>query len=335
MKILIIGGSRFVGKHLVDAALAHGHDVTTFNRGKSEATPPAGVEALRGDRDGQLDALKGRTWDAVFDTCGFVPRVVKQSAELLKDAVGQYVFISSLSVYSGFEPDSDETAALETVEDKASEDVAAHYGALKALCEQTIEAEFPGRSAHLRAGLIIGPNDYANRFPYWMKRLPQGGEVLAPGKPEALVQVIDSRDIAEWGMHLVENNINGVFNTTGPEQPIPAGKLLATLVNTLNAGVQLTWVSDEFLIEEQLAPLDGIPFWLPAEYDGFFQRNIDRALAAGLKFRPLAETAADTAQWLKSKPEPKASSSGIKIESGLTPEQEAELLAKWRSRAGS
>jgi 2'-hydroxyisoflavone reductase len=330
MHILIIGGTRFVGRHMVEAAQARGHQVTMFNRGQTGANLYPDVETLHGDRDGGLDVLRGRRWDAVIDTCGYVPRIVKQSADLLANAVDTYIFVSSLSVYADLTPNGDEIEALETTDDPTSEDILPHYGALKALCEQTIETAMPGRGVYLRAGLIVGKYDYMNRFPYWLRRLADGGDTLAPGDPDSPVQLIDARDLADWAILQAENHTAGAYNITGPEQPLRLADVLATIQRVVGSDSTLTWVDDQFLTENQVAPLDGAPMWMPAEADGFFRRNIDRAVQSGLRFRPLEETTRETWEWLQTVSSDAPSTA--RIQSGLPREVEARLLAAWREK---
>ncbi len=224
MRILILGGTVFVGRHLVEAALARGHEVTLFNRGQHGPDLYPGVEKLRGDRDGGLDALRGRRWDAAIDTCGYVPRIVRASATLLANAVDHYTFISSVSVYpEAHTRHLDEDSPVGALDDESVEDVTPEtYGPLKALCEQAAEGAMSGRALTIRPGLIVGPHDPTDRFTYWPRRVAQGGEVLAPGRPERPVQIIDARDLAAWTLQLVASGARGVYNATGPDYWIRA-----------------------------------------------------------------------------------------------------------------
>jgi 2'-hydroxyisoflavone reductase len=331
MKILVLGGTRFLGRHLVEAALERGHEVTMFNRGKSGAGLYPEVESLLGDRDGGLGALEGRSFDAVLDTSGYVPRVVRQAGELLAERVGHYTFVSSLSVYADLEPNGDETRPLATTDEPGSEEVLKHYGALKALCEQTLESLLPGRVLHARAGLIVGPYDPMNRFPYWLRRIAAGGDVLAGSDPEAPQQLIDARDLAGWLLSKAEDGKAGTFNVTGPEKPLSFGEVLETIRDVVGGNARFVWVEEQFLLENGVEPMDGLPLWIPREAVGFNLRNVERALACGLKLRPLAETVRDTWQWLQGKPQP-AEAAETPIQSGLAREREAELLAAWHAR---
>jgi 2'-hydroxyisoflavone reductase len=332
MRVLIIGGTQFLGRHFVEAALARGDRVTLFNRGRTNPHLYPGVEKLQGDRATDLSPLAGRTWDAVIDTSGYVPRVVAASAELLAPAVGHYTFISSLSVYSDFAQPVDERAPVATLVDENTEEVTGTtYGGLKALCEQAAEAALPGRVLHVRAGLIVGPYDPLNRFPYWLKRIPQGGEILAPGKPENPVQLIDGRDIADWVLRCADAGTAGVFNTTGPQEPLATGEVLGVIAEVTGAEGDFVWVSDRFLVRKQMAALDGVPLWVPPEYRHFFRVDVRKAQAAGLRYRPLADTVRDTLAWLQGEGRDQAPRERNGIRSGLTREQEAELLAEWRA----
>lgn len=331
MKILIIGGTQFLGRHFVETALAAGHTVTLFNRGRTNAELYPEVEKLVGDRTADLSALRGRSWDAVVDTSGFVPRVVRASAEQLKGNVGHYIYISSLSVYRDFAAPVDEGSPVETLDDQTIEDVTGGtYGGLKALCEQAVTETLPGQNLIVRAGLIVGPYDPMNRFPYWLRRIAQGGDVLAPGSPAHPVQLIDGRDIAAWALRCAETKASGVFNTTGPAIPLTIGNVLATIATVADAKPNLVWVSDEFLLGQSLQPLDSVPLWVPPEYGYFFHVDVRKAIAAGLTFRPLVETTRDTLAWLRSAGDQAQPRSRMGIVSGLTPEQEAEMLAGWR-----
>jgi 2'-hydroxyisoflavone reductase len=324
MNILLIGGPKFVGRALIDSALAAGHQVTTFNRGKTNADLYPEVEKLHGDRDGQLDALKGRTWDAVIDTSGYLPRIVRQSAELLADSVERYAFISTISVYPEI-AGATEDSALTVLEDETTEDIPKAYGGLKVLCERAVLDVFGSdRALIVRPGLIVGPYDPTDRFTYWVMRAAQGGEMIAPESPDYRVQVIDVRDLAEWTVRKTAEGTSGVFNATGPEKPVPFGELIDTAKRISGSDAQPVWVSAEFLAEHEVAPWSHMPLWIPGEAWGTV--NIDRALAAGLTFRSLADTVRDTLDWVRREPRP------LPLQAGLTPEREAELLAAWGKR---
>ncbi len=324
MKILVIGGTRFVGRHFVAAALAHGHELTLFNRGQSNADLFPNVENLQGDRDGDLSVLQGRQWDAVVDTCGYLPRIVRKSAELLKDAVKTYLFISTISVYvDSLERDADENAPLQTLADPGVEEITGEtYGGLKVLCEQAVEELYPNGALIVRPGMIVGPYDPTDRYTYWVTRAARGGEVLTPGTPDRPVQMIDVRDLGGWMVALLEKGTLGTFNATGPNQPLQWSEWHEASRAAAGSDAQYTWVSDEWLEQHQINGGD-LPFWVPAAYQNLFAVSVQRAVDAGLTFRPTIETARDTLDW-KGQDE-------LKV--GLKPEREAELLAEWHAQA--
>lgn len=330
MKLLILGGTRFLGRHLVEAAQARGHEITLFNRGISNPNLYPDVEHLRGNRDGDLAALDGRHWDAVIDPSGYVPRLVRAMVEKLADVVEHYTFISSISVYPDPTlPNLDEKAAVATLEDETTEEVAAAYGGLKALCERAAEAVMPGRVLNVRAGLIVGPHDPTDRFTYWPVRVALGGDILAPGKPDRQVQFIDARDLAAWIIGMAETLRPGTFNATGPAATLTMGETLAACQAVSGSQAAFTWVSDGFLLEHEVTPFTEMPLWVPEAYNGMMMVNIDRALNAGLTFRPLAKTIADTLAWNATRDE-EFSNKGLRLRGGMMLEREAELLALWR-----
>jgi len=330
MRILILGGTIFLGRHLVEAALAREHEVTLFNRGQHNADLYPQLEKLRGDRDGGLDALRGRRWDAVIDPSGYVPRVVRQSAELLAGAVERYAFISSISVYNERRVGIDEDAPLARLADAGVEEVRGDtYGALKALSEEAIEAALPGRALQLRAGLIVGAHDPSGRFTYWPARVARGGEVLAPGRPERPVQFIDARDLADWTVRLLEQGGRGVYNATGPATTLTMSALLETCRTVSGSDARFSWLPEAFLLAQGAGPWMELPLWVPEteEYRGFMEVDCQRALAAGLTFRPLAETVRDTLAWDAARPTAEREATPA----GLKPEREAALLAAWHA----
>ena len=334
--ILILGGTGFIGPHIITTALARGHKVTMFNRGKTRPELFPDVEKLRGDRDGQLDALKGRTWDTVIDPSGYVPRIVRLSAELLAPSVKHYIFISTVSVYaSGAPVGADENAPLETIDDPTSEDVKGNgfknYGALKALSEKAAEAAMPGRVANIRPGLIIGPGDMTGRFTHWPTRLSEGGEVLCPGDGSTPAQFIDSRDLAEWLVHLAEQNTVGTMNAIGPEKKITIKDVIDQTNAAVGGKATPVWVPWSFLEKHEVGPWQEMPMWIPNEGEdaGFGTNSNARAIKAGLKFRPVGDTARDTLAWLQTLPEDqrqRARSSGIKRD------KEDKVLAAWKAQ---
>jgi 2'-hydroxyisoflavone reductase len=331
MNVLVLGGTRFLGRHLVEILVAAGHRVTTFNRGVSSPDLFAAVERLHGDRDGGLDALRARRWDVAFDTCGYLPRVVRQSVQRLGEAVGRYVFVSSISVYADFSrPGLDEDAATATLPDPHSEDIAAHYGALKAACEEVVVQGFGRRALIVRPGLIVGPYDPTGRFTYWPLRIARGGEVLAPGDPAAPTQYIDVRDLAAWMVALAQRGVGGVFNATGPARPLSLGDLLQSCVDTAGASARLEWVDAAFLRRNAVAEWTELPLWVPQDMAGLTQVAITRALGAGLSLRPVAHTVRDTLQWARD-----AGGARPPVTAGLDAAREAHLLAAWRTARGS
>jgi 2'-hydroxyisoflavone reductase len=324
MNILIIGGTRFLGRHLVQTALARGHSLTLLNRGKSNPDLFPEVETIVGDRENVVDILTGQRWETVIDTCGYVPRIVNLSVQALKDTVERYVFISSISVYSdGSKIGIDEQDPLGKLEDESIEEVTGEsYGPLKVLCEKTVMAGFHNRSLIIRPGLIVGPYDPTDRFTYWPVRVARGGEVLAPEKPEVPIQIIDVRDLSEFTLRLVEHKTTGVFNATGPDYELSLGDMLETCKKVSASDATFTWAPVEFLAENKVEAWSDLPVWLPdtPENAGFSRVNISKALAAGLTFRPLEETVADTLAWAQTRPD------GIEWRAGLKPQRESELL---------
>lgn len=343
MKILIIGGTKFLGRHLINAAQARGHEVTLFNRGtKYTDDEPVNVEQIHGDRNTDLEKLAGRSWDAVIDTCGYLPQSVAHSAEFLRDAVKQYIFISSISAYADFSrKDFDESAPLaeltpdqretfEKIDPKAELTalvLGEMYGALKVLCEQAAEAAMPGRTLVVRSGLIVGEFDWTDRFTYWVMRTARGGEVFAPGSPERFVQFIDGRDLALWIIRSAEENLNGIFNVTGKPLELTFGKLLGEIKTVTASDAEFVWAGEEFLKAENVNQWSEMPLYLhesDADAQGFLSANVDRAIENGLTFRPLAETILSTLNWRKS--------TGGELKAGISSEREAELLEKLREQ---
>lgn len=328
-----------MGRYLVESALARGHEITLFNRGLTNPELFPDLEQLQGDRNKDLEVLRNRRWDAAIDTCGFTPVSVRQTAEILADSINHYTFISSQSVYQAFrEPNQDENAPLKTTsEDLNDETNAETYGARKAACEQVAENAMPNRVLSIRAGLIVGPHDYIDRFPYWVKRVSQGGEVLAPALPDRPVQLIDVRDLAEWNIRMVESRRTGIYNATGPDYQLTFGEFLKTCQAASRSEANFTWVSEEFLLANDVKPWSEIPIWFPGEEGiNFFSIDCSRAFQAGLKFRPLIETAKDTLEWVatrnKTRVEPERPLVTAQGQIGLKPEREKELLHLWHEK---
>ena len=339
--ILVLGGTGFLGPHVVTAALARRHRVTLFNRGKTHPSLFPEVEKLRGDRDGHLEALAGRSWDAVVDPSGYLPRLVKASAELLAPRIGHYIFISTISVYAKNDiVGADETSPVEPLADPSNEDVKANYGALKALCERAAEAALPGRVACLRPGLIIGPGDPTGRFSHWPTRLAAGGNVLAPGDGTTPVQYIDGRDLGAWIVRVIEDKAVGTMNAFGPATRVTMKQVLDDCNRALGDKAQLTWVAADFLDKQGVEGWSEMPMWIDnhGDYAGFGTRSNAKAVAAGLTFRPIGETARDTLAWLDAA-SVEGAADGLTAEqrskarsSGIAPDKEAKVLAAWKAR---
>ena len=373
LRILILGGTGFLGPACTESALARGHLVTHFNSGRTEehrqetgrpSVVPAGVEQLYGNRDPNktaadrktegkpnapkdpnspkgLSQLQGREWDAVIDTSGFFPRMVKASAELLAPKVKQYVFISTISAYKNTNlPNFDETAPLETLEDPTTEEMGkdfANYGGGKALCEKAAEAAMPGRVTNIRPGFIVGPRDTSGRFIYWPVRASLGGVMVVPGQAADPIQIIDVRDLADWIIHCLEYNIVSVYNATGPEKELSVKAMVEGVRKGVGSDVSFAWIENGFLKAQGMKE-GQFPLYAPptGESAGLHRCNISRALAKGLKFRPVSDTAKATLEWYKSLPP--------EIQTRVAPqfanvpdgqpwiETERRLLENWRKR---
>jgi len=329
MKILILGGKKFLGIALVKTLLERGHTPVLFNRGHTNPDLFPKVTNLIGDRDGGLDALKRRKWDAVIDTSGFVPRITRQSAQMLSGKCETYVFISSVSVYEDYRtPDISETYPLAQLDDPTTEDYTGEaYGPLKALCEYEIQQSFDGRVLVIRPGLIVGPNDPSDRFSYWPWRVSLGGQVLAPAPPSANLQFIDVRDLAGFIINQIEAKSEGVYNVTGPRKPATFGSLLVACREASLSDASFVWVEEDFLLREGVMPWADLPLWVPSTdpaFTGFYNININKALKAGLTFRPLSQTVSDTLNWLKTRP----GTHQLKV--GMDIATETELLIKYQ-----
>ncbi|HYO58185.1 SDR family oxidoreductase [Archangium sp.] len=339
-KILVLGGTGFLGPAFVTAAQARGHTLTLFNRGKTRPELFPDVEKLHGDRDPNKDeglkALEGRAFDAVIDTSGYYPRIVRASAELLAPNVGQYIFISSVSAYAKNDtPHADESAATATLADPNVETMGKNYenyGGLKRACEEATEKALPGRVTVVRPGYIVGPEDRTDRYVYFPLRYEKGGEMLAPGSPADPLQIIDVRDLAEWLVLLVERNTTGIFNAVGPEKPWTMGEMFAACKEVTGKDTKLIWVPGEFLLKNGEDGEGALPIWAPAfgAYAGMHLRSNARAVRAGLRFRSPVITTRDALAWFKSQPEERRD----KPRAGLPPEREAELLTLWARAQG-
>jgi 2'-hydroxyisoflavone reductase len=327
MRILIIGGTRFLGRHLVEAALEHSHEVTLFNRGKSNPDLFPQLETIIGDREKDVTRLKGHIWDAVIDVAGYVPRIVRLSAEVLKDNVSRYVFISSLSVYENFRKVGiNESYPVAKMPDQPTdENDPETYGPRKALAEKIVQDIYGERALIIRPGLIVGPHDPTDRFTYWPVRVARGGDVLAPQKPEAAIQVIDVRDLSAFIIKLIQENASGIYNATGPDYELTLGKLLEVSKQVNGSDANVHWASLEFLNQNNVKPWSDMPTWIPDDEEGlgFSRVDVSKAIDAGLRFRPLEETVRDTLAWAQTRP------ADHEWRAGLTAEREAQLLAAW------
>jgi 2'-hydroxyisoflavone reductase len=319
VKLLVLGGTRFLGRHLVESALARGHEVTTFTRGQTNPDLFPEVEKLHGDRDGDLAALEGRNWDVAVDTCGYFPRIVRASAELLSSSVGHYTFISTISVYADLSRPVDETSPLATIEDESTEEFGAefeNYGPLKALCEGVVEEVYGDRALIIRPGFIVGPHDPTDRFTYWPVRVARGGRMIAPGPPERPIQFVDVRDLAAWTLELIEQRRSGAFNATS--RGLPMSEFLAECPGH----AEVVWASDELLCEHGAGEED-LPLWTgDAKFAALHEADVAAAVAAGLTFRPVAETAGDTLDWDRTRGD-------HELATGMDSKRESELLEAW------
>ena len=327
--MLVLGGTGFLGPHLVEAALASGYEVTLFNRGKTNPHLFPELEKLQGDRDGDLGELRGRKWDVVVDNSGYVPRVVRASAELLADNVEHYLFVSTISVYADLSrPGVNEDAPLAVLEEPGSEEVAKHYGALKALCESAVAEVMPGRSASVRPGLIVGPGDPTDRFTYWPARADRGGTIVGPGNPGDPIQFIDVRDLAPFMLTMLDQRLVGAYNALGPNPPVTIGALVEACRSASGVASEVVWAPLDALEAEQVMPWMDMPVWVPAqgEYAGAGLLDVSKSMAAGLTFRPLEDTVTATLEWWRSQPEDRRA----QPRAGLSIEREAALLARLR-----
>jgi 2'-hydroxyisoflavone reductase len=330
VKLLVLGGTLFLGRHIVVAALARGHEVTLFNRGETNPELFSELERLRGDRaTGDYAALRGRSWDAAIDVHGRAPTPVRSAAETLAHAVDRYAFVSSISVYADFSRPVEEGAATRKLAPDADEYDLENYGAAKAECERIVGRLFGDRALVVRPGLIVGPHDPTDRFTWWPRRIARGGDVLAPGDPGRLVQVIDGRDLAAWLVEMVDLGAGGTYNATGPDYPLTMGRMLDDCKRAAPSDARLVWVSDEFLTGQGVGEWMELPLWLAGpEWAGMLAADVSRALDAGLAFRPLTETIRDTLDWDATRADADRATNV-----GLAPEREAELLELWAARA--
>ena len=326
LRILILGGTGFIGPHMVRYAMYRGHDVTLFNRGRTAPELFPGVETLIGDRDDQLDSLRGGTWDAVIDNSGYVPRHVRDSAELLRDNVGRYLFTSTGSVYNFDQDELTEDAELLPIEDPTSEDVDRFYGPLKVLCENAVTDIYKERGTVMRLHVVAGPGDPTDRFTYWPVRIDHGAEIIAPGNQSTPVQFIDVRDLAEFMVLCLERDIGGTYNAAGPAlDPTSMAEFLYGIRAITSTNLSFTWIDEQFLVDREAR----FQLWYPpteGAIRGLSRVRSHKGVAAGLKFRPLAETAFDTLEWFKSLPEERRNGFELNLE------RDARVLEAWKAR---
>ena len=334
LRILFLGGTGFLGPHTVRYALDRGHDITLFNRGRTNTDLFPELETIVGNRDPDIDegleGLKGREWDAVIDTSGYVPRITRASSELLADSVGQYLFVSTICQYDNWAEGGTggtEERPRATLDDPTTEDIRTHYCALKAYCERAVEEAMPGRVTQIRPGLIVGPRDTTDRFTYWPVRIERGGEVLAPGKPSDPTQYVDVRDLARFMVHCLEQELTESYNVV--RNPMAFGDLLSACMSTIESDAELTWVPAEFLAEHDVQAWRDMPAWADSDsaMAGALTWSADKALAAGLMISPVEDTIRDTLLWFRSLPDERQT----RLRAGLSPDKEASVLEAWHS----
>jgi 2'-hydroxyisoflavone reductase len=339
MRILILGGSGLTGPHQVRYALQRGHEVTLFNRGRTELPEDLrGVEHLHGDRStGDLEALRDRDWDVCIDNPTSLPAWARDATQLLHGHVGHYIFISTISVYADVSVPPNEDSPVHRYEgadayaetmDTLRASGFALYGPLKAQCEREVQERFGSACTIIRPGLIVGPGDQTDRFTYWPVRVRRGGEVLAPGSPQDPVQIIDTRDLAEWTVRVAETRASGVFNATGPDPSMTMGSMLETIRGVVNSDARFKWASPAFLKDHNVAPWSDMPAWVPAEGEtaGMMRTDILHAVDAGLTFRPLEETVRDLLAWFDAQPQERRAT----LRAGISPEREKAALERLR-----
>ncbi|MDQ4058880.1 MAG: epimerase [Actinomycetota bacterium] len=324
MRILFFGGTQFVGRHMAERAIERGHEVTLFTRGKTNPGVVAGAEELHGDRDGRLDVLDGLAFDRVIDVSGYLPRVVRRSAELLHGATDHYTFVSTVSVYRDFgSPGITEDSPLATMPDETVEEVTGEtYGPLKVLCENVVHEVYGDDCTIVRPGFVVGPLDYTDRFPYWCARAQRGGDMLAPDHPHRPIQFVDARDLASFTVELTEGPTHGYFNATGPADPLTWGRFLEACVGVAGDDTALEWVPEAFLHDREVDFRKELPLYTPEDSPGSSTVDCGRAIAAGLEFRSLQSTIEDTLAWMHKE--------GRRPSVGMAPEREAEILDAWR-----
>lgn len=328
MNLLILGGTIFLGKHIVNAAIEKGHNVTLFNRGQHNPDWFPELEKIRGDRDGDLTELDGGKFDGVIDTCGYIPRIVKKSAEHLKDKAGHYTFISSISVYDNMSDMNitENSKTGEITDGNVEEMTMENYGPLKVLCENEVTKAFGENASIVRSGLIVGDGDFSDRFTYWIHRIKKGGKVIIPVSKGNNVQFIDVKDLAEWTVKITEEKISGIYNSTGPLETLTFNDFVNKCKEFSGSDAEFIYIDEKFLLEEEVIPYKDLTLWLPQESAGMNSVNISKAKKAGLKIRPLEQTLKDTVEYDLSR------GPDFKLRTGLSDEKERELLEKWEKR---
>jgi 2'-hydroxyisoflavone reductase len=330
LKILVLGGTAFLGPEVVEPAVARGHTVTLFNRGKTNPGLFPNLEKLRGDRNGDLKALAGRSWDVVIDTSAYVPKHVRSVMEILAAKVQHYVLISTISVYPNFGENRDpvdEDTPVATVEETPDIKVAENYGPLKAMCEQAAEKAMPGKVANIRPGLIVGPGDPTDRFTYWPVRIAKGGDVLCPGDGSSEAQAIDVRDLGVWIVRVAEERTVGVYNAVGFKGTLSFLEMLAGAKCALNTEARLVWVPEAVLEAQKISPWGNLPLWIPPKGNAHISNA--RAIAKGLDFRPVTDTCKDTLAWFHDTK--RSVAWGTERRPGLSAVREAAALAAHRA----
>jgi 2'-hydroxyisoflavone reductase len=323
VRFLVLGGTQFVGRHIVEAAIERNHDVTLFNRGRTNPQLFAELQRLRGDRDGDLRRLAGRSFDSVIDTSGYLPGIVGRTIEALGD-VGHYTFVSTMSVYAEEDRALGEEAPVATLPEPTEDRTNAMYGAQKALCEQVVRERFSSAFI-VRPGLIVGPWDPTGRFTYWPVRVARGGRVLAPEPPDAPVQLIHAGDLADWIVRAAERRLSGTFNAISP--PMTMAEVLDTCRAVSGSDAELIWVDGRFLEEHGVGPWMELPLWVGPEPSDAMRAPVGRALAHGLRIRPLSDTVSGTLSWARANP--------IEQPAGLEPAKEHRVLEAWESHRAS
>jgi len=330
MNIILIGGTRFIGRHFVELATNAGHAITLFHRGLAGCTDFPEVEHVHGDRATDLDKLGNRTWDAVVDTCGYMPRIVRKSAQFFAEKAHHYTFVSSLSVYNTYQPgmtEHDDVAKLEGPEPETM--TPENYGALKALCEQEVIAAFPDRNVQVRAGMIVGPSDYSDRFTYWVRRVSMGGEILVPEPRRRPMQLIHAGDLAAWMLHMAEKKGDGIYHATTPQEPWTFEEVLEACREVSGSKPAWVWAPESFFMDENVEFWQELPLCAPPPDDAVMTVSVAKAIAEGLTWRPLLITARETLAWDAHRPP------GTQLKAGLAPEREVALLEAWRKRSQS